>query len=169
MLNSNQKNGFTLIELVVVMFLFGIMLSFTIPRFQDAIETDKTNKFSRWLMLKGQALKESALRGKTRYTLHIGMDSGTLWVSNESMTEDAILELEENGYKLPEDLRVLDVEYPEKGIVSMGRADICFYKNGYSDKVLIHIEDDDGNQRTFLIEPFLSKIKRYEEYVGFEG
>ncbi|MDM8550444.1 type II secretion system protein [Desulfobacterales bacterium HSG2] len=161
--------GFTLIELIVVISLISIVLFFSMPRFQDAVVMNQANKFSRWIILKTQTLKERSAQEKALYTLHIGMDSGKVWISNASMSEESLLEAEENGYDIPEDVRVLDVEYPDKGIISIGAAEICFYKNGYSDKVLIHIEDDDGEQRTFLIEPFLSKVKIYEEYVGFEG
>ena len=165
----NGKRGFTLIELVVVMTLMGLMLFYTLPRFDEAMTLDKSRKFSRWLILKTKTLKEKALQEKKRYTLHIGMDSGKVWVSDASMSEEALLSMEENGHDIPEDLRVVGVEYPEKGQISAGTADICFYKDGYSDKVLIHLEDDDSNQTTFLIEPFLSKVKIYEEHVGFEG
>lgn len=164
-----SDQGFTLIELIVVISLFSIVLFFSIPRFQDAVMVDQTNKFSRWIILKTQTLKERSAQEKTLYTLHIGIDTGKLWISNASMSEESLSDAEENGYDIPEEVSVLDVEYPDKGIVSTGAPEICFYKNGYSDKVLIHIEDDDGEQRTFLIEPFLSKVKIYEEYVGFEG
>jgi len=63
---------------------------------------------------------------------------------------------------------VINVEYPEKGIVSSGQADICFYRAGYSDKALIHIQGDDEQKISFLIEPFLPKVKLYEKYVDFE-
>ncbi len=45
---------------------------------------------------------------------------------------------------------------------------ICFYKAGYSDKAIIHIEDEDHYQVSFLIEPFLPNMKLYQEYVSFE-
>ncbi|QTA93222.1 type II secretion system protein [Desulfonema magnum] len=164
----NAEDGFTLIELIVVISLISIMFFFTMPRFQEAIGLNESQKVSGWIMVKTQTLKENAVRNQKLHTLHIGLDSGTMWTSSGDVTEEALEEGELKGYKIPEDIRITAVEYPVKGNVSMGRADICFYKQGYSDKVLIHIEDDDNNQRSLLIEPFLSKIKIYEEHVGFE-
>ena len=69
----------------------------------------------------------------------------------------------------PDDIQVLDVEYPGEEIISEGRADIHFYKRGYSDKAMIHVENNDNEQLSFLIEPFLSKVKVYEKYEGFEN
>jgi len=34
---------------------------------------------------------------------------------------------------------------------------------------LIHIEDSSNKQLSFLIEPFLSEVELYEEYVEFEN
>lgn len=161
--------GFTLIELVVVIFLLSTMLFFAAPRLQGLVGANENKKISRWIMLKSQALKAKAVQNQKRYILHVGLDSGRIWVTDESMSEEAVLDAEENGEQLSEELRITDVEYPEQGKVSIGIADICFYKEGYSDKVLIHIEDDDYNRFTFLIEPFLSKVRRYDDYVGFEG
>ena len=163
----SQKSGFTLIELVVVMFLISIMFFFSIPRFQDSILADNTNTTSRWIISTAQALKVRAEHNQKLYILHISLDDNRMWVSNESMTESELDLAEQQGYEVSSDVRILDVEYPEKGKVSMGRADIFFNKNGYSDKVAIHIEGD-AKQLTFLIEPFLSKIKLYDHYTSFE-
>ena len=49
-----------------------------------------------------------------------------------------------------------------------GEIEITFYKNGYSDKVLIHLQDGE-DYVSYLIEPFLSEVARYETYTGFEN
>jgi prepilin-type N-terminal cleavage/methylation domain-containing protein len=164
-----RVSGFTLIELVVVIALLGTMLFFAVPRFQDVMAGDDSKKISQWIMLKTQMLKEQAISSQKTFTLHIGLESGKFWISSEGMEEEAVQEAEEKGFSLPEEFRVTDVEFPIQGSVTAGRADIRFYKGGYSDKVMIHIEDDDNNQYSFLIEPFLTKVKLYEDYVGFEG
>ncbi len=165
--NEQRANGFTLIELIVVISLISIMLFFTMPRFQDAVLSDNTKKTSLWIIGKVRALKEKAVSNQKLYTLHVNLDAGRLWVTNESMSEEELQNAERQGYELPNDVKALDVEYPDKGKISAGLADICFYKKGYSDKALIHIEDDD-KKLSFLIEPFLSGVKLYEKYAGFE-
>jgi Tfp pilus assembly protein FimT len=152
-----------------VVALLGIMLFFAIPQFQNFMAGDDSKKISRWIMAKTQAMKEQAISSQKTFTLHISLDSGKFWMSPEGMAEEAVQEAEEKGFSLPEEFSVTDVEFPIQGRVTAGRADIRFYKGGYSDKVIIHIEDDDNNQYSFLIEPFLTKVKLYEDYVGFEG
>lgn len=166
--DTNQINGYTLIEIVVVLSLITLVFFFAIPRFQRAVLTDDTKNLSRWIMLKVLSLKERAVRDQKRYVLNVGLDSNRLWISNESMSEEELHNAEQNGYNLSADVKILDVEFPNNEIISVGRADIYFYKNGYSDKAFIHIEDSDYNQLSFLIEPFLSRVRLYETYVNFK-
>lgn len=165
---AKHSGGYTLIELIVVIALLSIMLAFAIPRFEGGVLTNNSKKVTRWFMIKIQMLKQNALKNRKIYTLHISPDSGKMWISDESMSEEDLEKASQNTYEIPEDIRVLDVEYPGGEKISFNRADINFYKSGYSDKVMIHIEDKDSNRKSLLIEPFLPEIKVYEEYVGFD-
>lgn len=166
---SDQNNGFTLIELIVVISLISLMLFFAIPRFKNSVLSDNTKKVSRWIMTKVLTLKERAVRDQKLYILHVNLDSNRLWMTNELMSEQELQNAAQNAYELPDDIQVLDVEYPDEEIISEGRADIHFYKRGYSDKAMIHVENNDNEQLSFLIEPFLSRVKVYEKYEGFEN
>jgi len=167
-----KPGGFTLIELIVVVALLSIMLVIAIPRFHNVLIADSQGKTSRWLIGATQTLRESALRQQRRYALHIDMDAGVLWTSEASMTEDAVteeamLEAASAGYRLPDDVRLVDVEFPLDGRVSTGRIDIFFYPQGYSDQALIHVNHQNSDSLTYAIEPFLSEIKIYETYKSY--
>ena len=163
-----RNHGFTLIELIVVISLIGIMFFFTLPRFQDFLLTNPTKKTTRWIIGTVKNLREQAQRDGKRYSLHISMDSNKMWITNESMSEEELENTAQNGYTLPSDVRLLDVEFPEKGKISVGEAGISFYNKGYSDKAMIHLESDDAGNLTCLIEPFLPALKLHEAYVTFE-
>jgi len=167
-LNFRQNNGFTLIELIVVISLISLMFFFAIPRIQVDILSDNTRKVSRWIMLNVSALKEKAVHDQKRYVLHLSLDSNRLWVTNDTLSEEELEEAAATGYNLPEDIKLLDVEYPDKEKISAGRADIYFYKKGYSDKAMIHITNNDNEVLSFLIEPFLSRARLYNKYLEFE-
>ncbi len=165
----DRASGYTLIELIVVIALIGIMLSFSLPRLRDSFLTDDSKKVSRWFIIKVRSLKHEALKNRKLYILHLDLGEDRMWVSHEGMSEEEREAASRSGYELPENIEVIDVEYPDGEKISFGRADIRFYKDGYSDKVLIHLEDGDNNRTSLLIEPFLSKVKYYEKYVGFDG
>ena len=168
MFSFRLNQGFTLIELIVVITLISLMLFFAIPRFQVDVLSDNTNKVSRWIMVKVHSLKEKAVSEQKLYVLHISLDSNRLWVTSEIMSQEELQAAEANGYELSDDINLLDVEYPDEEKISVGRADIYFYKKGYSDKAIIHISNDDNERRSFLIEPFLSRVRLYNKYIGFE-
>jgi prepilin-type N-terminal cleavage/methylation domain-containing protein len=164
---SGAENGFTLIEIAVVILLISIMLLVAVPRLPDSSLTDQTRKTKRWVILKVQDLKERAVQDQKTYTLHVGIDSKQLWVTSDDMSDESKEQAEKNAFKLDEDLKVLDVEYPGDQSVESGRADISFFAKGYSDRAIIHMADNDG-RFSFQIEPFLSNVKLYDAYTGFE-
>jgi hypothetical protein len=50
----------------------------------------------------------------------------------------------------------------------VGQADIYFNEKGYSDKAIIHLKNDDNEKFSFLIEPFLLRVRLYNGYTEFE-
>jgi prepilin-type N-terminal cleavage/methylation domain-containing protein len=165
--NEGHSSGFTLLELIVVISLLGIMLVLTVPRFHETLFLDESKTSSRWVIGKIQALKEAAVRNQKNYTLHIDLDSERFWETDESMAPEAIETAAVKAEPLPSGLRITDIEYPIRGKINSGQADIEFYKNGYSEKVLIHLQEGE-TQVSYLIEPFLSEVSRYETYIGFD-
>ena len=161
--------GFTLIELVVVISLISIMLAFAMPRFHKAAFSDDITVVTRWIMAKVPALKKQAVRENLRYILHAGIDANKLWVTHRAMSEEELTAAEKDGFKLPGEIRLMDVEYPDTRKISGETADIHFYQKGYSQRALIHIEGDGNSRLSFIIEPFLPSVKVVAEYVGFEG
>jgi prepilin-type N-terminal cleavage/methylation domain-containing protein len=166
--NHNANcGGFTLIELIVVISLIGLMLFFSLPRLQNNPFLEDGKESSRWFILKVQSLRESAVRDQKQYSLFFDLDSGRIWEANESMSRDDFENAALNSRALPEDVRIIDVEYPGIEKISTGQTAITFYKAGYTDKAFVHMQEND-TYLSFLIEPFLSHVQVFEKYVGFE-
>jgi prepilin-type N-terminal cleavage/methylation domain-containing protein len=163
----HRNNGFTLIELIVVIALISLMLFFSLPRLQNNPFLNDSKTSARWLIGKVQALKESAIRDQKQYSLHFDLDSGRIWETNESMSEDDYESSALNSYALPEDVRIIDVEYPAKEKITSGHTEITFYKAGYTDKAFVHMQEGE-TYLSLLIEPFLSNVQVFEEYASFE-
>lgn len=166
--SPDSSRGYTLVELIVVIALIGVMLSFALPRFQSSVLTDGTRKLSRRIIMQVQQLRQAAVRSRTVQILHISPDSRRMWVTNETMSEEDAEAASESGDEFPEDVDVMDVEYPDGERISYGEARIRFSPKGYSDKVIIHLENSDGDRKSLIIEPFLPNIAIYDEYVGFK-
>jgi general secretion pathway protein H len=162
-----KNQAFTLIELIVVMALMSILLFFSIPRLDINIFSDDNRNFSTWIIFTVKSLKEKAQQDGVRYVLYVDMDNNQMWSGLETKPETEESAPKENTYKLPEGMRVLDVEFPGMEQKSSGIAEIYFYPKGYSDKALIHIQDKDHNRNSYVIEPFLSEVKIYDHYIEF--
>ena len=169
MLGLKQYRGFTFIELVVVISLISIMLFLAIPKFQSSFLSNSTKAVSRWILINIPGLKEKAQKEQKSYVLHVDFDANKLWISGETDSDEGLQPDGSRGYQLPEDVRLLDVEYPDQKTISTGDAQIHFDERGYSNKAIIHIENSDKERYSFVIEPFFRQVRLYQKYVGFAG
>jgi len=161
------NSGFTLIELIVVIIIMSVLLVFAMPRFSSFIFTDNMDKVARWLIFKAGSLKNRAVKDQRYYVINVDLDNNRFWITDESMIdEEALQRAAEKSYTLPENVRILDVEFPGRGRTVNGIAEIFFYKKGYSDQAVIHIEGDDERKISLFVEPFLPSVKLVEEYAA---
>lgn len=171
----NNHQGFTLIELIVVISLISILLAFALPKLNVSFVTDHQRKLSTWIVLTVKSLKENALRDQTLYVLNLDFDNQQMWteksVTKEETPEEKAVEEkkapEENKYSLPEGYRLMDVEFVDDKKIKEGIVPIHFYPKGYSDKAIIHVQDENDNRSSYLIESFISHVKIHEEYIDF--
>jgi prepilin-type N-terminal cleavage/methylation domain-containing protein len=159
--------GYTLIELVVVIALISIMFFFAMPRFRDTVFTDQIRKTSRWIITQTRHLRQQSIRDKKDYILHVDMDADKLWISTPDMEAEALERAEDEAFQVSEDVEIMDVEFPGRGKISSGQVEIYFYAKGYSDKALVHMQQDNDRQVSLLIEPFLPQTKYIEDYSDF--
>lgn len=166
-ITPDRPDGFTLIELIVVMALIGIVFFFAIPRFEGSPFFDDAKQSGRWLIGKLQALREESVRTRRQQTLHIDLATGRIWNTAAAMSAEEIDRAVRRAQLLPGGGRVVSVEFPGRGRVAAGQAEIRFYRDGHSEKVLIQLRHGDAFS-SYLLEPFLSQVKVFDTLVGFE-
>jgi prepilin-type N-terminal cleavage/methylation domain-containing protein len=165
----SARAGFTLIELIVVIAVLGVILFFSMPRFQGTVLQDSRQKAVRWVIYTVKALRQDAVKRQKTHTLHVETGSGSMWVSDESMSEEELENAREGAYEFPDPMEIVDVEFPDGEKTAYGRADLRFYPKGYSDRAMIHIRVNDDEEMTLRVEPFLPNVKVYDTYEGFEN
>ena len=149
------------------MALIGIVFFFAVPRFEGSFLLDDAKKDSRWLIAKLQALREEAQRTRRLQVLHIDLDTGRLWATSEAMSPDEAVRAAARAQRLPGGGSLAGVEFRTRGRVAAGQAEIRFHRDGHSDLALIHLRHADAIS-SFLLEPFLSQVKRFDRPVGFD-
>lgn len=152
-------NGFTLIELVVVIALITMMFFFSIPKLNHSRIFPEREPTIITMIQTIRQLKEKAILEQKRYTLHLDIAQKTIWISHEFMTDDQLEKASKGCRILPENLRLREVEFPLKNEASRYRADIHFYPQGFSDKAVIHFEMSYNEKSVLLVEPFLIKVR----------
>jgi prepilin-type N-terminal cleavage/methylation domain-containing protein len=165
---SRPGKGFTLLELMVVMLLISIVLAISIPKFGGGPFQDPVKKLSRWMINTVKTLRSAAIQQQKTQGLIIDLSNRRMWLVNDAMDEEAVQAAASNkAMTLPDAIRYMDVQFPQQERISSGTAEVRFYPAGYSDQVLIHLETDDDEKLSYLVEPLLPKVKIFDEWIEF--
>jgi len=167
-LTTGGPDGFTLIEIIVVLALISIMLAFAVPRFQDVFQFDPIKKPSRWLLVKVPDLRYRALRDQQTYTLHVGISGNSLWTSHAAGPDEAGGKAEPDVYHLSDAIQLTGVVLANGKRQTADVVDIHFYPQGWADPAIIHMRTEDQDTLSFIIEPFLSSPVIVDGYQEFE-
>lgn len=164
---KRPEQGFTLIELMVVMLLISIVMAIAIPRFSGGAFQDPVKKLSRWMINAVRTLRFAAIQKQKMQSLIIDLDHQRMWMVNEDMDEEAMMAASEKALSLPDTIRFVDVQYPQQESVTSGTTEVRFFPAGYSDQALIHLETEDTERFSYLVEPLLPKVKYFEKWIEF--
>ena len=167
MFSKTDQKGFTLIELAVVVFIIGAMLFLGLPRFQESLYMDGSQKASLWITGNIRELKKLAMEKQATLYLNIDITAGRLWKTADGMNESQKESARKNAFNLTEGVAISDVERPSGEKLSGGVISLGFYKDGHSDRAVIHMENNDGIYVSFMMEPFLFNIEAKEGYARF--
>jgi prepilin-type N-terminal cleavage/methylation domain-containing protein len=166
---AGDENGFTLIELIVVTFLIGIMLSISIPSLRNTFFTDPLKSTTRKIMGLVTGVRELAARSQQPYLLHISQVENRIWYEKEAEAEEdtAIDTVEKNNLELPESVKIAGIWMGGDDGSSEGERVIWVSKQGYLQDTIIRVEDDDGNHLNIQFYPFLVPALVSDEVVPF--
>lgn len=162
-----SRSGFTLIELMVVMLLITIVLGVAIPKFSGGAFQDPVKKLSRWMINTVRNLRSAAIQKQIVQALVIDLDNRRMWMIDDQMSEEALASASDKALTLADGLRVVDVRFPGQDPVTSGTTEVKFYPAGFSDQALIHLQNDDTERFSFLVEPLLPKVKFFDEWIEF--
>jgi hypothetical protein len=110
-------------------------------------------------------LRATAIQKQKTQALVVDLSQQRMWMINEDMSEEEQSAAAEKAFSLDGSIRLVDARYPDRESVNTGTIEIRFYPAGYSDQVLIHLENEDAERTSYLIEPLLPKLKIVEEWI----
>ncbi|MHC5036543.1 MAG: prepilin-type N-terminal cleavage/methylation domain-containing protein [Planctomycetota bacterium] len=160
-----QPGGFTLVELVAVVVILGLMLTFVTLRLDGLTATSRLRASAREVgALIGVAFSSAVSSGSTR-SLCFDMETGEYWVGRRL---DAPREEAESLQTLYEDVEIRDIQigqqlYEERGVLSMEISPL-----GIGTDALIHLRSETGEEMTLEVRPLTGTVRFHEGYVEYE-
>lgn len=158
-----KKNGYTLIELAVVVFLLGLMLFLAVPRVRENLIGDGIRTTVRHLCGAVRELRADAIREQVDYVLHLDLNSHAFWTYSLDMTPEKRDEKKRAAFHFPEGVRIADVSQIGVEKKSDGEIAVRFFKKGHVQPTIIHLRKDD-RYFTLVLSPFSGSVKVYEKY-----
>jgi len=159
-----NRNGYTLIELSLVVFLLGLMLFLAVPRVRDSLINDALSASVRRTIGAVRGLRADAVREQVDYVLQLDLENNVFWTYSLDMTPEKRAERKESAFHFPEGVKIADISQPGLGKKTDGEAIVKFYKQGHIQPTVIHLARE-GRSATIVLAPFLSTIKVYDKYV----
>jgi len=150
--------GFTLLELAVVLFLIGLVMTIAMPHF--AVFGDAQLKSAaRRLASHANYLYQEAGAQKVLLRLTFDLDGDRYVVMRLDPFAPEPVFMPERGpagavVEMPTDVHIRDVTVEGAGTFRRGTVGVQFYPDGAADAAVIHLVDRSGTVFTLKIDPF---------------
>ena len=151
------SGGFTMLEIVLVLFLLVGMLSLVVPRISLGENLGSVGR--RWVGAM-KSFQEMAMLGQKTVRLYVDIDRSMYWPMVIEGNEEKI-PLEPTWavpIVLPETVRFTDIQIGTT-MKQAGRVDIFFYPNGRIDPAIVHLTDGNNNIMGIFVEPVTTAIR----------
>jgi general secretion pathway protein H len=154
--------GFTLLELAVVMFLIGLVMTIAMPYF-GSMQSSQMRSEARRLASRANYLYQEAGAQKVILRLTFDLANNGYFASRLDPFAAKPAFHPENGLAglrvvMPAGIWIRDVTIEGVGTIQHGVASAQFYPGGYVDATLIHLADSKGEVFTLAIDPFSGHV-----------
>lgn len=161
------QSGFTLIELMVVVFLIALFSALVIPRLPDIDARGPERGARRIAGITKFLYNEAALSGK-EHRLQFDLDNNSLRPRTMSTGQEmvAVKGLAEES-RLPSGVKFLDVAVAGQEKVSSGATNMAISPTGWLPQTIIHLQSPDRRILTIRLLSYTGSAEVYEGYREF--
>ncbi|HEU5407307.1 MAG TPA: hypothetical protein VFU48_06035 [Nitrospira sp.] len=158
---SLERAGFTILEMLIVLFLLTLVVVVVFPRFNLDEDLSSTG---RKLVGVLRTFQELAATRQQLLKLYLDMDRGTYWMmmvedKEERLPLDPAWKLPRS---LPESIRLTEVSVGQDKHFS-GRVDISFFANGRIEPVTMYLMDAKNNLLGLAVDSLTGGIRVSDE------
>jgi general secretion pathway protein H len=168
-----RRQGFTLIELTVVLFLIGLLFLTALPRLGSFLFQGDLGSAARSLKATVHYLRSKSITSHRNTVLFLDLDRGTYWGRYEDVNPDADPGGEAKSFlvsprQLPENIKILDALNIHSGKRIGGRLRSTFNPKGVFEETVLHLTDTSQRMLTIVISAYTGRFVLYDEYVEVE-
>lgn len=163
-----NSRGFTLIELIVVMALIALTVSFAVPQIADFLYADQLKATVRKLVGLIHQSSRLAQREQTAYLLTYSETERLFVVESERKAEKTQGRTEPTklSLHLNDSVQVGDFWSWYGGQRSGADRVVRFSKEGYVEPTILYLRKDDGREMSVVLSPFLGKVQIIDSHVA---
>ena len=153
--------GFTILEMLIVLFLLGGVLVLVVPRIVIGEDLSSTGrKFIGTL----RTLQRMAETSQKPVKLYLDLDRGTYWAmvidgKDEKRPLDAMWTTPQ---MLPETIRMTEISVAQTK-QTYGRADLLFHPNGRIDPMTVYFSDLNNNLLILVVDSLTGNIRTLDQ------
>ena len=149
-------DGFTLLELVLVLLLMGLIAGLTLPFVASSLDRLKLQSEVRQIASAMQFTRSEAISKKALFTFNINIDENKYWLAIPKQNEVT------QSKPIDETVRIMDYKNAEETLTE-GAFKILFYPRGNSSGGSLRFksinDEDEENIYEVIIDPITGKPK----------
>jgi len=152
------ENGFTLVELIIVIFIISLTTALVMPNLWERGERalkSEAKRISNTLMY----IYDEAAGKKQTYALKIDFNADSFSYESEK---------ESRSFRMKDNIRFKDVITPSLGEISIGEIIYQFGPMGPEEPITLHLMNDDS-EYTIMFNHINGRAKIHEGYFVEEG
>ncbi len=167
MKSNHSKNGFTLLELAVVILLLGFILMLTLPQFREMIGPQDIKSSVRSFVGTVRYVQSQAATTKQRHRLNLDLGENVYWISVEGEPGKFLREESPGGkpQNLPRAVSFMAFIHEERGKTQEGKAYIEFSPTGWVEECTIHLRQGEKEIFTIFVHPLGGKLEITSGYL----
>lgn len=152
-IDNSRRAGFTLIELIVVIFIISLATALIMPSFwvteKTAVKTEARHISSALRYIYNEAVAKKQI-----YVLNINLDEESWGFKSEN---------ESRNFKIKDNVEIRDVIIPSHGKISRGEVIIKFGPMGPDEPIIVHLKKGDS-EYTIILNQLNGRTKIIEGY-----
>jgi prepilin-type N-terminal cleavage/methylation domain-containing protein len=161
---GRNKNGFTLIELMIVLVIVGITLGYIGPRIFSGLSTSNMDRAVRDITTMIQVGRSSAITQHKTFFIRFDLDNAKIALYPMPETSGVVPEMLKER-KMPDGVVLKNIKTPYQSEKDRGEMDLKITTEGVVEQGVIYLEGALGTTYTLVVKPFSGALKFYDHFV----